>query len=60
MRGVRQVASEVGLMWFAGMYCFIMKLHLLYWNVGRLNNPHKTTTVKNLLREWRVDVVCLQ
>ena len=47
-------------MWFAGMYCFIMKLRLLYWNDGGLNNPHKTTTVKNLLREWRVDVVCLQ
>ena len=37
-----------------------MNLKLLSWNVRRLNNPHKRDVVKNLLREWKCDIVCLQ
>ena len=37
-----------------------MNLKLLSWNVRGLNNPHKRDTVKNLLKEWKCDVVCFQ
>ena len=37
-----------------------MKIRLLFWNVSKLNNPHKRSVVKNILRDLRVDVVCLQ
>lgn len=43
-----------------GAVCFFMKLKLLSWNVRGLNNPRKREMVKNLLKEWRGDVVCLQ
>ena len=43
-----------------GLFAFLMKIRLLSWNVRGLNNPHKREMVKNLLREWRCDVVCLQ
>ncbi|XP_030939916.1 uncharacterized protein LOC115964808 [Quercus lobata] len=33
---------------------------MLSWNVRGLNNPHKRDVVKNLLREWKCDIVCLQ
>lgn len=40
-----------------------MKLCILTWlvrPVRGLNNPQKKDFVKNLLKEWRCDVVCLQ
>lgn len=37
-----------------------MTLKLLSWNVRGLNNPHKRDIVKDLLEEWKSDVVCLQ
>ena len=37
-----------------------MSLRLLSWNVRGLNNPKKREVCKNLLKEWRYDIVCLQ
>ena len=37
-----------------------MNLKLLSWNVRGLNNSRKGDTVKNLLKEWKCDVVCFQ
>ena len=37
-----------------------MKLKILSWNVKGLNDFRKRLVVKNLLREWKCDVVCLQ
>jgi exonuclease III len=37
-----------------------MKLKLLTWNVRGLNDPKKRVVLKNWLRKWKVDVVCLQ
>jgi exonuclease III len=37
-----------------------MKLKLLSWNVRGLNDPKKREVLKNWLRKWKVDVVCLQ
>ena len=37
-----------------------MKLRMVSWNVRGLNDPRKRLIVRNLLREWNCDVVCLQ
>ena len=37
-----------------------MTLQLLSWNVRGLNNPRKREVCKNLLKEWKCDIVCLQ
>ena len=37
-----------------------MKIKMISWNVRGLNDPRKCLVVKNLLREWKCDVVCLQ
>ena len=33
---------------------------LLSWNVRGLNNPQKREVCKNLLKEWKCDIVWLQ
>ena len=37
-----------------------MTLRLLSWNVRGFNSPHKRDTMKNLLKEWKCEVVCFQ
>ena len=37
-----------------------MNLRVLSWNVRGFNNPHKRDTVKNLLKDWKCEVVCFQ
>ena len=37
-----------------------MKIKMISWNVRGLNDPRKRLVVKNLLREWKCNVVCLQ
>ena len=37
-----------------------MKLRIVSWNVQGLNDSWKRLIVRNLLREWNCDVVCLQ
>ena len=37
-----------------------MKLKMISWNVRGLNDPKKRLVVRNLLREWKCDIVRLQ
>ena len=37
-----------------------MKIKMILWNVRGLNDPRKRLVVKNLMQEWKCDVVCLQ
>ena len=37
-----------------------MNLKILSWNVRGLNDRRKRSIVKNLLRDWKCDVICLQ
>ena len=37
-----------------------MTLRLLSWNVKGLNNPQKREVCKNLLKDWKCNIVCLQ
>ena len=43
-----------------GPLVFFMKLKLVSWNVRGLNDPKKRGILRNWLRKWKVDVVCLQ
>ena len=43
-----------------GVSLVLMKMKMISWNVRGLNDPQKRLVVKNLLREWKCDVVCLQ
>jgi exonuclease III len=36
-----------------------MKLKILSWNVRGINEPDKSLRIKGLIREWKVDLVCL-
>ena len=42
------------------MLTVVMKLKMMSWNVRGLNDSRKCLVVRNLLREWNCDVVCLQ
>lgn len=37
-----------------------MKPQLLSWNMRGLNERDKCLRVRNLLRDWKVDIVCFQ
>jgi exonuclease III len=37
-----------------------MKPKILSWNLKGLNERHKLMRIMNLLREWKIDFVCLQ
>jgi exonuclease III len=37
-----------------------MKPSIISWNVRGLNEIGKRMKVRNLLRQWKVDIVCLQ
>jgi hypothetical protein len=43
-----------------GSYQWFMEPELLSWNVRGLNEGDKCLRVRNLLREWKVDIVCIQ
>ena len=45
---------------FFWVFYFLMKLKLLSWNIRGLNDPKKREVLKNWLRKWKVDAVCLQ
>ena len=38
----------------------VMKIKMISWNVRGLNDPRKRLMVKNLMREWKCDVVSVQ
>jgi exonuclease III len=37
-----------------------MKPKIISWNVRGMNELEKKTKIRRLLREWKVDIVCLQ
>lgn len=37
-----------------------MKPKLLFWNVSGLNEGKKHLRIRNLLKEWKANVICLQ
>ena len=51
------LAAELLVSW--GFIVF-MNLKILSWNVRGLNDGRKRLIVKNLLRDWKCDVICLQ
>ena len=37
-----------------------MNLRIVSWNVGGLNEQDMRLWVRNLIRKWKADIVCLQ
>lgn len=37
-----------------------MKPMLIFWNARGLNQAGKRLKVRNLLRQWKTDIICLQ
>ena len=48
------------LMSVGGDIFVVMKIKMISWNVRDLIDTRKRLVVKNLLWEWKCDVVCLQ
>jgi endonuclease/exonuclease/phosphatase family metal-dependent hydrolase len=46
--------------WGGGMTILLMKHKIVTWNVRGLNKEKKRLRVRRLLRQWKVDIVCLQ
>ena len=46
--------------WSVGVFIVFMNLKILSWNVRGLNDGRKRLIVKNLLRDWKCDVICFQ
>jgi hypothetical protein len=44
----------------SGVIAVIMKPKILSWNVRGLNDMNKRMRISNLLRSWKVDIVCFQ
>ena len=42
-----------------GLLVVINDFNTLHWNVRGLNNPQEREISKNLLKEWRCDIVFL-
>jgi hypothetical protein len=38
----------------------VMKPRILSWNVRGLNKRSKCIRISNLLRDWKVDIICFQ
>ena len=45
---------------FSWVILVFMNLKILSWNVRGLNDRRKRSIVKNLLCDWKCDVICLQ
>jgi exonuclease III len=43
-----------------GVFHFLIKPKILRWNVRELNEWDTGLWVRNLLIEWKVDIVCFQ
>jgi hypothetical protein len=43
-----------------GTSCCVMKPRVLSWNVRGLNEWSKRLRISNLLRDWKVDIICFQ
>ncbi|KAG5576280.1 hypothetical protein H5410_056414 [Solanum commersonii] len=39
---------------------FLMQLKLVSWNVRGLNSRNKRRVVKNIMGDWKADIICLQ
>ena len=44
----------------SGLLCRINDVKIISWNVRELNEQDKRLRVRNLIRRWGLDVVCLQ
>jgi len=42
-----------------GAFLVLMKPKIRTWNVRGLNEQNKRLRIKGLIREWKVDLVCL-
>ncbi len=43
-----------------GVFQFLMKPKILSWNARGLNEGDTCLRVRNLLRDWKVEIVCFQ